>query len=591
MDQSHTAFPIITLPSVDGFVETIGEIFCVGRTQSEKLSLARSYSTKQNRYQALIKGRNSLLDAMVGRSIYDTEEDVELKSTIERHFGHMQQLVSWIRASPMYEVETQGEVNQQLTIAFAAPQLAILLTQIEPMLKDFSPLKYVDYCLGLIIKADNEPVRACQIAFRDLLALALKGKKAPDLSIRKNLNSLDTKTSKFSATQISELITLDRELGEVLKLEERKNLIDKLTGIYSAFMAFNRLKKIMDHWSIHAFSDFAVEISEFMSTYGQVYSDDELVVLDELALLNDKLIVEFYRAENPSACFNFTLETCKPYISILSLTSVFSPPSETIDVAKLLKKGALISDSREYFQSLKATLFKHRESPYFEGANNFLDGILALYDGDRGRACAEFQKCLSATRRWPLGVLENQAALFCIGLAMSDDPGKSVEKVNPLLAIYLESSPQLYIIQLPDSIKDVVNYNLQTALIQYNQYCLKLDLAQGFIFNPLKSVEKLFKRVFDWIDEKGLGDEDANIVEATREVTNRRDVQRVRPYLVSENRLIDWLASDSVAEAFQYFPTTESLKTIPNVCRLFSRGSHYPSLIARELDRKTNEKR
>lgn len=589
MDRSHTAFPIITLPSVDGFVERIGEIFCVGRTQSEKLSLARSYSTKQDRYQALIKGHNSLLDAMVGRSIYDTEEDVELKSTIERHFGHMQQLVSWIRSSPMYEIETQGDVNQQLTIAFAAPQLAMLLSQIEPLLKEFSPLKHVDYCLGLIINADNEPVRACQIAFRDLLDLALKGKKAPDLSIRKNLNSLDVKTSKFPPTQTSELITLDRELGEVLKLEERKKLIDKLTGIYSALMAFNRLKKIMDHWSVDAFSDFAVEMSEYMSTYSKVYSDDELVVLDELALLNDKLIGELYRAEHPSLCLNFTPETCKPYITILSLTRAFSPPSGIIDVVGLLKKGALISDSREYFQNLKPTLFKHRQSPYFEGADNFLDGILALYDGDRGQACAEFQKCLSASRRWPLGVLENQAALFCIGLAMSDDPGQSVAKVNPLLAIYLESSPQLYIIQLPGFMKDVVNYNLQTALTKYNQYCLKLDFLHGFIFNPLESVEKFFKRIFDWIDEKGLGDEDANIIAATRKVTNRRDVQRVRPYLVSENSLIDWLASDSAAEALQYFPTTESLKAIPNVCRLFSRGSHYPSLIARELDKKTNE--
>lgn len=182
-------------------------------------------------------------------------------------------------------------------------------------------------------------------------------------------------------------------------------------------------------------------MSEYMSTYSKVYSDDELVVLDELALLNDKLIGELYRAEHPSLCLNFTPETCKPYITILSLTRAFSPPSGIIDVVGLLKKGALISDGREYFQNLKPTLFKHRQSPYFEGADNFLDGILALYDGDRGQACAEFQKCLSASRRWPLGVLENQAALFCIGLAMSDDPGQSVAKVNPLLAIYLESSP------------------------------------------------------------------------------------------------------------------------------------------------------
>ncbi|HCT7102238.1 hypothetical protein [Pseudomonas aeruginosa] len=583
MNRSHTAFPTITLPSVDGFVERIGDIFCVGRTQSEKLSLARSYSTKQDRYQELIKGRNSLFDAMIGRSIYETEENVELKSILERHFGHMQQLVSWIRSSPVYEGETQGEVNQQLTIAFAAPQLAMLLIQIEPMLKEFSPLKQLDDCLSLIRHADNEPIRACQIVFRDLLGRALKDKKAPDLSIRKSLNSLDIKTSKFPPTQTSELITLDRELVKTLKFEERKKLVDILTGMYSAMMALNRLKKIMDDWSPDAFSNFVSEMSEFMSIYSKIDSDDEL------AIFNDQLLSELYGAEAPSKCLNFTPETCNPYINILSLTRAFTPPSGISGLVKLLEKGALISDSREHFENLQLTLLNLKLSPYFEGADNFLAGILALYDEDREGARSSFQKCLSAARRWPLGALENQAALFCIGLAMSDDPGRSAAKVNPLLAIYLESMPQLYTIQLADFTKDIVNYNLQTALIKYNQYCLKLELGQEFLFNPLENIEKLFKKIFDWIDEKGLDVEDINIIKATREIANKRDIQRVRPYLASENNLIDWLASDSPAGTFQFFPTPESLKMIPNVCRLFSRGCHYPSLVARELNRKMNE--
>jgi len=583
MDRSHTAFPTITLPSVDGFVERIGDIFCVGRTQSEKLSLARSYATKQDRYQELIKGRNSLLDAMIGRSIYETEENVELKSILERHFGHMQQLVSWIRSSPVYESETQGEVNQQLTIAFAAPQLAMLLSQIEPMLKDFSPLKHVGDCLSLIAHANNEPIRACQIAFRDLLGRALKDKKAPDLSIRKSLNSLDFKTSKFTATQISELITLDRELVQILDSEERKKLVDTLAGFYSATMALNRLKKIMDGWSPDAFSEFVAEMSKFMSIYSKIDSDNVL------AIFNDQLLGELYGAEDPSKCLNFTPETCSPYINILSLSRAFSPPSGISGLVKLLEKGALISDSREHFKRLQLTLLNLKRRPFFEGASNFLDGILALYDEDRERAQSSFQNCLTAARRWPLGVLENQAALFCIGLAMSDDPGRSVAKVNPLLAIYLESMPQLYTIQLANFTNDIVDYNIKRALTEYNQYCLKLELDQEFIFNPLENIEKFFKRIFSWIDEKGLGDEDTNIVEATREVANKRDIQRVRPYLISENSLIDWLTSDSPAGAFDFFPTPESLEIIPNVCRLYSRGCHYPSLIARELNKKMSE--
>lgn len=580
MDRLHTAFPTISLPSVDGFVERIGDIFCVGRTQSEKLSLARSYSTRQDRYHELIKGRNSLLDAMIGRSIYETEENVELKSILERHFGHMQQLVSWIRSSPIYESETQGEVYQQLTIAFAAPQLAMLLSQIEPMLKEFSPLKHVDDCLSLIAHANNEPIRACQIAFRDLLGLALKDKKAPDLSIRKSLNSLDFKTSKFPSTQISELITLDRELVKTLNPEERKKLIDTLTGFYSAMMALNRLKKIMDGWSPDAFSYFVDKLSELMSTYSKIDSDDKL------AIFNDQLLSELYGAEAPSKCLNLTPETCSPYINIISLVRAFSPPSGISGLVKLLGRGALISDSREHFKNLQLTLLNLKRSPYFEGTSNFLDGILALYDEDRERAQSSFQKCLTAARRWPLGVLENQAALFCIGLAMSDDPGRSVAKVNPLLTIYLESMPQLYTIQLAGFTNDIIDYNLQTALIEYNQYCLKLELDQEFIFNPLKNIEKFFKRIFDWIDKKGLGDQDTHIVEAIREVAKKRDIQRVRPYLISENSLIDWLTSDSPAGAFQFFPTPESLKIIPNVCRLFSRGCHYPYLVARELNKK-----
>jgi hypothetical protein len=582
MDRPHKAFPPITLPSVDGFVEKIGDIFCVGRIQSEKLSLARSYSTKQDRYQELIKGHNSLFDAMIGRSIYENDENIELKNILERYFGHMQQLVSWIRSSPIYEYETQSAVNQQLTIAFAAPQLALLLKEIEPLLKDFSPLKSVGNLLSLTIRANNEPIHACQMAFRDSLDRALKDKKAPDLSIRKSLNSLDIKSSKFTATQISELKTLDQELVNILQPEERKKLIDTLTGVYAAMMALNRIKKIMDTWSPDAFSEFAVELSEFMSMYKTAGPTDELIIL------NFQLLVELYEAEAPTKCLSLTPETCEPYISILSVMRAFSPEGGSTGLVKLLKNGASASNSREYFKELKFILSLER-GPCFEGTDSFLTGILALYDEDQELAQSSFQKCLSAARRWPLGAIENQAALFCIGLAISEDPRRSATKINPLLAIYLECMPQLYIIRLTPFNDDIINYNLQTALIKYNNYCLALGIDKKFMFNPLESIEKYSKRLFDWIDENGLGDDDINIVKATREITSKRDLQRVRPYLISDKTLIDWLASDSSAEAFQFFPTPESLNIIPNVCRLFAQGGHYPSLIARELNMKIGE--
>ncbi|MGE8147542.1 hypothetical protein ACQKP7_20480 [Pseudomonas frederiksbergensis] len=577
MERSHAAFPEITLTTVGEFVEGIGDVFCVGRTQSEKLSLARSYSTKQDRYQELTRGRNSLFDAMIGRSIYEAEDNSVLVNMLERHFGHMQQLVSWIRSSPVYNSNSLGELNQELISMIAVPQLAMLLTQIEPILKNYSPLKHVSYYLNLIYHVDNEPVRACRIAFRELLSQALQNKKAPDLSIRKSLNSLDTKNSKFTATQVAELKTLDGELSDILELPDRRRLVDTLTGVYAAMMALNRLKKIMDAWSSQAFSDFIAELSELFYIHSQKDSDDMV------AVLNDRLLGELYNAEKPEVSMSFTPETCLPYTAILCMTSAFSPPNGIGGLDEFLKKGILISNSCEQVKELRATLQNFQRTPFFEGVDKFIAGILALYDGDRKLAESSFQKCLSAARRWPLGILEHHAALFCIGLAMSEDPSRSTTKINPLLAIYLESMPQLYTIQLVGFTKGIMDFNLNKALIDYNAYCLQLNIDQQFLFNPLEKVEHYLKKIFDWIDDASLEVNDVNIIKATRAVSTKRDIQRVRPYLVADRNLINWLASDSPGEIFQFFPSPESLKMIPYVCRLFGRGCHYPSVIAREL--------
>lgn len=588
MERSLGAFPEMTLAPVDEFVEVIGEIFCVGRSQSEKLSLARNYSTKQDRYQELAEGQNSLFGAMVGSSIYQMEDNSAVENMLERHFGHMQQLVSWLRSNPVYQSNDSGGIYQELCYVIAAPQLAMLLLEIEPHLKAYSPLKHVASCLQVIKRCDSEPVQACRMVFRDLLSRSLQKEKAPDLSIRKNLNSLDLNTSKFTATQIAELKTLEEELSDILGASERRRLIDNLSGVYAVMMVLNRLKKIMSTWSPQAFPSFITALSDYISVYRHEdsaecsYEDSA----DAVAMLNDQLLMELYQAEQPQFSMSFTPETCSPYLEIISLISAFAPPDEIGNLDLLFKKGAHSSLDRQQLTELRASLQNFRNMPYFVGADSFISGVLAMHDGKRELSESRFHKCLLAASKWPLGILEHHAAKFCIGLAMSENPGLSATKINPLLSIYIRSMPQLYMIHPFSFPSDVVSFNLSKALIEYNNYCCaKLSKWQEFIFNPLVKVEGYLKKIFDWIESHELKPNDANIAEATRAVSTTRDIQRVRPYL-ADKTLIDWLSSDSVTHAFQYFPNPESLRVIPYVCRLLERGFQYPLIVAGELKKK-----
>lgn len=578
MDRTPGIFPEIKLCTVDEFVEAIGLLFCVGRNQSEMLSLARSYSAKQDRYQNLVTGRYSLLRAMVGSSIYETEDDNYLMEILDRHFAHMQQLVSWLRSSMVYQSNSQGYLYEELSVMIAAPQLAMLLLETERHLEAFSPLKHVSLCLQAINICGNEPNRACKMLLRCLLNHALQKKPVPDLSFRKSLNSLDSSSSKFTSTQNAELKRLDEELAEALDCSIRRRLIDSMTGVYAAMMILNRLKKIMDTWSSKAFHSFTTALSDSMFDYAFTSQASS-----ELAALNEYLLVEFYKAEEPSFGINHGPDTSPAYQELLTKTTAFSTPDDTYQLDGLFKKGVYGCSGRVQLEKLHADLQRLSHEPYFEGVDAFLIGLLALHDGDRERADLYLTECLSAAAKWPLGILEHHAALFCIGLAMSRDPGASSTRVNPLLSIYLKTMPQRYILHVGNCPIDTENFNLSTAISLYNLYCSgPARFHESLFVNPFVKIEQYLQRIFDWLDNNSMSTSATNLGKATRAVTTKRDIQRVRPYLTDQS-LFEWLTSESPSDLFIYFPTRLSLLTIPSICRLLELGDEHRFSIAKSL--------
>lgn len=578
MDRSPGEFPEITLPTVDEFVETISLLFCVGRSQSEMLSIARSYSAKQDRYKKLVSGHSSLFRAMSGNSIYETEDDEYLIKLFDRYFANMQQLVSWLRSSFVYRSNSQGELYEELSVMIAAPQLAQLLLEIEQHLETYSPLKHVPLCLQALKIYGNEPNRACKILLRCLLNYSIRNKKSPELSFRKSLNSLDQSSSKFTATQTAELKTLDSELTQTLDYSARRRLIDSVTGVYSAMMILNRLKKVMDEWSPRAFESFTIALSDRM--FGYNFSEG---AINEISALNEYLLFELYKAEDIRYGIHHGPLTSPAYQGLLASTSAYSPPENTYHLDRFLKKGATGYLGNVELIEIHEELKDFRNEPYFEGVNAFLKGLLALHNGDRNLADLHFARCLSEAEKWPLGILEHHAALFRIGLNMSKDPGGSSTRINPLLSTYLKSMPQLHTIQPYDFSRDIENFNLCTAISIYNEYCTKIVKSHSaLLFNPLIKIEKYLKKIFDWLDKNKLDTSVQSLGKATRAVTTKRDVQRVRPYLIKQN-LLGWLTSDSPCDLLVYFPSTESLLTIPSTCRLLELGDSHRFAIAQAL--------
>jgi len=415
--QLASDFPEIHIPSVAQFVEGFAWLFDLGTKQDEKITLARTYTSMQDRY-SLLAGADSapLIEAMAGISIYtNKQQSEELQRILSVYLGHMQQLVSWFQACLVFQTHSQAEFNETLLKQFVAPQLGRLLIEIFPKLPEYSPLKQLDFCINGLIDYDYDPVKACKQLLRSLLNEKLQHLDLPHLGFNKSLNALDDRSAKSPSTQRRELKDLDDELSGCLDETTRQQLINELTGVYAAMMALKHLHKRMEQWSPLCFQQFV----------RQLYEDFSAFACGPISLrhqANSDLLEELYGSDKPQhILFSPVISPVMPATSaafqqLLRLCKSFSCSDEPDSLRTFLRDGLRDDCSQQALVNIQRQLEDFSHKAYYPGVKAFILGALALCNQEIVHAEQHFTASLNASEHWPLGIFRNQAALFCLGL-------------------------------------------------------------------------------------------------------------------------------------------------------------------------------
>ncbi|CUI27471.1 Uncharacterised protein [Achromobacter xylosoxidans] len=568
--QRSAPFPIVKLPTVEEWVESVASIFGISIEQDQKLTIARTYAKMQDRYAHLdAGGPGRLIEALAGVSIYPDEKPAEeLQRFLSREIANLQQVVSWIRSCLVYKTPDQGRLYQDLLLNIVSPQLALLLADTFHELPEHSPLKHLDRGALYLTRHDHNPVIACKVLLRELLDNGVPGLKLSGLAFRKSLNALDDRSSKTASVQRRELKDLDIELGALTDLEPdiRRNTIAELTGAYSAMMAFKRLEKIVNDWHPDTFARFISQLLDDMTARVEARIPDEL---PQRLAVHGRLVQDLNRSVIEQTFCPLERPTQNTvFLEVLDLCDGFSCTDEPEPLRSFLKHGLDESTKRETLEQILRQLETVANRPYARGIREFVLGSLALSDNNIVSAAARFSECVAASEQWPLGIFQNQSAMLCLGIKLSSDGPQTPQAVNPLLTIYLSSLPQEYVLIVePDISETTEALNLRELIRNYNKICRTLcQTSLPPFINPLRKIENYLGRIFSTLDDEKLTATEAELRRVSRQLTGQRERTRVKSDYIGTS-LYDSLTRGGMTEALLYFDVQDLAKVLPSLCR------------------------
>ncbi len=564
--QRKSHFPVVLTPTVAKFVEGLARLLDCGTKQDERITLARSYTGMQDRYALLDSDDTAtLVTALTGTSIFPEEQPpAGVHKMLRRYLKHVQQLVSWLQVRLVFQAQSQETFNEALMKLFVSPQICRLLCEMYQLLPDFSPLKQLPRCIRPLLCNEYNPVKACKELLRSLLDEYLNGKGPVNLSFRKSLNGLDDRSAKNPSTIRRELMELNSELSYCLNETKRKELIHKLSGVYTAMMALIRLYKLMKKWRSTSFQDFIDCLSEDMLAF-----TSGNVELHHQA--NSILLEQLYDSDEISYEINCptTPENSLPFQLLLVSCDFFSSKKEPANLQVFLHNGLKEDSSIQELFKIQKQLKSFNKTAYYRGVNSFINGVQHLSNHDIKQAEKHFHDCLSASEVWPLGVIRNQAALFCLSLKLKQNSRLPPKAISPLLSVYIGSLAQdITPILHPKLAENVENLNLCELISRYNYLCsILIPEPDVLIINPLYKIEKYLEKIFIYLKSRGLEENEGNFKKVSLKLTGKRDRQRIKND-ITDIQLYDWLMIKYMAEieTSLYFKHPKSFHVIPAIC-------------------------
>lgn len=562
----ETQFNDVKQITVVQFVESLSSMFDLGTQQFEKLSLAKSFGTKQDRY-AMLDGKEGspLVDALVGSSVVVNDGQNEVATRLVREFlAYTQQLISWLQASLVHEAIDQEDLNIAVSRLFGSPQLLALIFALleSDLLEDSSPLKQVPQCIEALIEHDFDPIHACKALLRLRIQERLNGRTPPGLAFLKHINSLDPRSASRPSTQRFALKSLNTELINMPKLteSERHVLIDELTGIYAAMMAMHQLRRRTNERHPQFFPSVVRQLqADFREAMGPTKPSRRLTANHDLFLL--------MLNANDLRRLTATISNTPSFRTLLDSHASFSSKGLPNLLRDFLREGMTPSWNRSRLLKAHTQLNRFTSKPFFDGVHSFVVGLLALSEHAPG-AQIHFEHCLDASERWPLGPFRSQAALFLLGLKLAQEPAQSPKVWNPLLSTYLDAIPQEFKFRLESDEQETVEmYNLRELIGKYNSLVWTLSGVKGALMvNPFKKIDTYLQKIFDEVAQSNSNLTAETLVKISINSTTKRDLERVKSdfYGTPLNR---WLEETHLGEVVRTFPDPNMWALVPAIER------------------------
>lgn len=477
-------------PSFAQVMQVLGLGFGLAGDRQKKLSEARSYGGKQDRYSRY------LLPKLVAILAPDNPA---VARELKWRLGQMEYLLSRVRGSYLFTQLRPSKGLHIFLLVWAYPHLAALLKDFRTRVSTASPLYYLP---GMLPRLGDPAFDAVKMIKRSVSAVLGDEVEAPVFSAA--LDRMERDSSKKLSTIEKEVRELDDEIRFQLRDEiERKQCLAAVRAVYIAGTAVKRFLDIVTGVDPQPLRALAACLDDEFDPK----EHRELGMVAQHKALYRSMAIPLHSLQSEAASIvENLLEGYRELLKAVEPDSIRSGTNLVIQFeSHPLNVPAVEANLKRFFD--------HPGSGLFEAFGLLFQGRLALYRGDIIAGTAIFSRILELAEIQQLGEIAHQAAGCAIALEIMTREQVQYGSLEPIILHRAQSQVQTWQIHIPlptpfSSFGDIRTLPIGTR--QVFEAVAEFNLRQPYMHqypsrqlcNPLARLDGLLSKFFSELDQQ-----------------------------------------------------------------------------------------
>ena len=477
-------------PDFAQVMQILGLGFGLASDRPKKLSEARSYAGKQDRYSEYLLPN---LLAMLAPG------DPAVAMAVKWRLTQIEYLLSQVRGAYLFTRVSPTKGLHAFLLVWAYPHLAALLNDFQSKVSGASPLHYLPDMLPRLGDVAFDPIKMIKRSVRTVL-----GDETPAPAFLAALDRLERDSNKKLSTVDKEVKDLNDEIRFYLPdEEERQRRLGAVRAVYIAGIAVKRFLDMVTGIDTRPLRALGACLDDKFDP--KEAGDPGLVVRHKSLYRN--MATPLYQFEDDESFIFESLQ--KGYRHLLKAVD----PEQVRSGVSLIIQFESPPLSVPAAEANLKRFFEHPDSCLFKAFGLLFRGRLALYQGHLIASLTIFKQILSQAEKQQLGGIVHQAAGYVIALEVMTREKIQHGSLEQVILHRAQSQKQMWEINIPlptpfSSFGGI--HELPTGTRQVFEAIAEFNIGQTFmrsysahgLCNPLSRLDNLLSEFFAELDQQ-----------------------------------------------------------------------------------------